>query len=57
MKLPRDLSGAELAKVLCKHYGYRQVNQEGSRLILQTPVTEVSPHLGTRSQSVTSRNA
>lgn len=36
MKLPRDLSGAELAKLLCKHYGYRQLNQEGSHMILQT---------------------
>jgi len=23
MKLPRDLSGAELIKLLCKHHGYR----------------------------------
>jgi hypothetical protein len=22
MKLPRDLSGADVIKVLCKHYGY-----------------------------------
>jgi hypothetical protein len=29
MKLPRDLSGAELIKRLCKHHGYRRVNQEG----------------------------
>jgi hypothetical protein len=27
MKLPRDLSGAELIKLLCKHHGYRQVNR------------------------------
>jgi len=27
MKLPRDLSGAELIKLLCKHHGYRRVNQ------------------------------
>ena len=26
MKLPRDLSGAELIKLLCKHFGYRRVN-------------------------------
>jgi hypothetical protein len=26
MKLPRDLSGAELIKLLCKQYGYRRVN-------------------------------
>ena len=36
MKLPRDLSGAELIKVLCRHFGYRKVNQEGSHVILQT---------------------
>jgi cysteine desulfurase len=31
MKLPRDLAGADLARALCKHYGCRQANQEGSR--------------------------
>ncbi len=36
MKLPRDLSGAELIKLLCKHYDYRRVNQEGSHVILET---------------------
>ena len=36
MKLPRDLSGAELVKLLCKHYDYRRVNQEGSHVILET---------------------
>ena len=36
MKLPRDLSGAELIKLLCKHSGYRRVNQEGSHVILET---------------------
>ena len=36
MKLPRDLSGAELARVLCRDWGYRQVHQEGSHIILQT---------------------
>ena len=36
MKLPRDLSGAELVKVLCKHYGYVRLHQEGSHIILQT---------------------
>ena len=36
MKLPRDLSGAELIKLLCKHHGYRQLDQEGSHVILQT---------------------
>jgi predicted RNA binding protein YcfA (HicA-like mRNA interferase family) len=36
MKLPRDLRGAELIKLLCKHFGYRRVNQEGSHVILET---------------------
>lgn len=38
MKLPRDLSGADLIKLLCKHYGYSRVNQEGSHVILETEV-------------------
>ena len=36
MKVPRDLSGAQLVKALCRHWDYRQVNQEGSHVILQT---------------------
>jgi predicted RNA binding protein YcfA (HicA-like mRNA interferase family) len=36
MNLPRDLSGAELIKLLCKHHSYRRVNQEGSHVILET---------------------
>ena len=36
MKLPRDLSGADLVQTLCKHYGYRRVHQEGSHIILET---------------------
>lgn len=35
MRLPRDLSGAELIKLLSKRYGYRRVNQEGSHVILE----------------------
>ena len=35
MKLPCDLSGAELAQALCKHFGYRCVHKEGSHIILQ----------------------
>jgi len=30
MRLPRDLSGSELSKLLCKHHGYRRVSQEGA---------------------------
>ncbi|MEO8436615.1 MAG: type II toxin-antitoxin system HicA family toxin [Pyrinomonadaceae bacterium] len=36
MKLPRDISGADLVKALCKHYGYQQVHQVGSHIILET---------------------
>ena len=36
MKLPRDLSGRELASALCRHWGYLVVHQEGSHIILQT---------------------
>jgi predicted RNA binding protein YcfA (HicA-like mRNA interferase family) len=36
MKLPRDASGQEIVKALCRGWGYRVVNQEGSHIILQT---------------------
>jgi predicted RNA binding protein YcfA (HicA-like mRNA interferase family) len=36
MRLPRDLSGGDLIKILCKHHGYEVVNQEGSHVILET---------------------
>ena len=36
MKVPRDLSGAQLIKALCRDWGYRQVHQEGGHVILQT---------------------
>jgi predicted RNA binding protein YcfA (HicA-like mRNA interferase family) len=36
MKIPRDLSGAQLVKVLCRDWGYRVVHQEGSHIILTT---------------------
>jgi len=36
MKVPRDLSGAQLIEALCRDWGYRQVHQEGSYVILQT---------------------
>jgi predicted RNA binding protein YcfA (HicA-like mRNA interferase family) len=35
MKLPRDLDGAELVRLLCRDFGYRNINQEGSHIILQ----------------------
>jgi len=36
VKIPRDVSGREIVKALCKDWGYRQVHQEGSHIILQT---------------------
>ena len=36
MKLPRDLSGHDLVKALCRKWGYQQVHQVGSHIILQT---------------------
>ena len=36
MRLPRDLSGAELARMLCARFGYLQVHQTGSHIILDT---------------------
>jgi predicted RNA binding protein YcfA (HicA-like mRNA interferase family) len=36
MKLPRDLSGEDLIKHLCKRWGYQRVHQVGSHVILQT---------------------
>ena len=36
MKIPRDLSGQDLVKLLVRHWGYRQVHQVGSHIILET---------------------
>ncbi|HEX9047542.1 MAG TPA: type II toxin-antitoxin system HicA family toxin [Verrucomicrobiae bacterium] len=36
MKIPRDLSGSELAKVLCRDWKYRVVHQQGSHIIMET---------------------
>jgi predicted RNA binding protein YcfA (HicA-like mRNA interferase family) len=36
VKLPRELRGRDLARVLCARWPYRQVNQVGSHIILQT---------------------
>lgn len=38
MKLPRDLSGHNLVKHLCKHWAYEEIHQVGSHVILQTSV-------------------
>lgn len=36
MKLPRDLSGDNFARLLCRDWGYRQVHRVGSHMILET---------------------
>ena len=41
MKVPRDLSGAQQVKVLCRDRNYRVMHQEGSHIILQT---DAPPH-------------
>jgi predicted RNA binding protein YcfA (HicA-like mRNA interferase family) len=38
VRLPRDLSGRELAALLHRHYGYEVVRQTGSHLRLATTV-------------------
>jgi predicted RNA binding protein YcfA (HicA-like mRNA interferase family) len=36
MKIPRGLSGKDLVDVLCRHWDYRIVHQEGSHIVLET---------------------
>ncbi len=36
MKIPRDLSGRDLIKALCRSWGYKQVHQVGSHVVLDT---------------------
>ena len=36
MKLPRNLSGRALANALCKDWGYQQIHQSGSHIVLET---------------------
>jgi len=38
VKLPRDLSGAELIACLCRKWDYTQVHQTGSHVILETEI-------------------
>ena len=40
MRLPRDLSGRELASLLRRHFGYEAVRQTGSHLRLATTMGE-----------------
>ena len=36
MKIPRDVSGAHLADMLCRRWQYTRVHQAGSHIILET---------------------
>jgi predicted RNA binding protein YcfA (HicA-like mRNA interferase family) len=36
MKLPRDVSGTDVIRVLCKDFGYVRLGQAGSHVILHT---------------------
>jgi predicted RNA binding protein YcfA (HicA-like mRNA interferase family) len=36
MKLPRDLSGEQLVRMLCREWDYRRVSQVGSHVVLET---------------------
>jgi len=38
MRLPRDLSGRDFIKSVCRKWGYREVHQIGSHIILQTEI-------------------
>jgi predicted RNA binding protein YcfA (HicA-like mRNA interferase family) len=42
VKLPRDVPGRALVRALVRDWGYRQVHQEGSHIILQTDTPK--PH-------------
>ncbi len=36
MRIPRDVSGARLADLLCRKWQYERVHQVGSHIILET---------------------
>lgn len=38
MKIPRNLKGQILVDVLCRHWDYKAVHQEGSHIILDTQI-------------------
>ena len=45
MKLPRDLSGNELVRLLRRHYGYDFTRQRGSHVRLTTSVLGTEHHV------------
>jgi len=36
MKIPQDLSGEDLVRLLCRDWNYRIVHQVGSHIVLET---------------------
>ncbi|HEV2304642.1 MAG TPA: type II toxin-antitoxin system HicA family toxin [Candidatus Acidoferrales bacterium] len=38
MKIPRDLSGEDLVRLLCRDWSYRVVHQVGSHIVLETEI-------------------
>ena len=36
MKLPRNLPGRSIIRVLCREFGYREIHQVGSHVVLET---------------------
>jgi predicted RNA binding protein YcfA (HicA-like mRNA interferase family) len=38
MKLPRNISGDQLADYICKHWGYTRIKQVGSHIMLRTEI-------------------
>jgi predicted RNA binding protein YcfA (HicA-like mRNA interferase family) len=36
MKLPRNVSGDQLADHICRHWGYKRIKQVGSHIMLRT---------------------
>lgn len=36
MKIPRDLSGRDLVRNLCRYWGYEIIHEEGSHIVLET---------------------
>ena len=42
MKIPRGLSGKDLAALLCREWGYRIIHQQGSHIVLETETP--TPH-------------
>ena len=45
MRLPRDLSGDDLNKLLRRHYGYRFLRQRGSHITLTVEVRGIEYRL------------